>query len=265
MDNNFKKKNKFVENLNIEYNKQPFYEMKNYVNMNEFKKNNFNNKNKSEIELSKTLDPFDYNVPYFNRIKKDSKGDVEYVYYTPYNQGPGRGFGNLNVNNFIYKKEQSRNNTDDFKLHREAVVIDRFQFLDNRYSNPNNVVFPFPRSGEMTRKINMGMEDIIDYNFSKPKVEYYESDNNFAENINDTTIDTNNLPNKNLFETGDRINEDQRQRQLLRQKKLLFIENKIVELKKKYGENLTKQIIMRELNLSEDLEKNDMILDSMVE
>jgi hypothetical protein len=147
------KKNKFVENNNNELNKQPHYDQINNNNcIQNMVKDNYNSRNKSSLELTKNLDPFNYNLNYTNKIKKDMKGEESIIYYSPYDQGPGRGFGNLNINNMIRKSESSRNDNEDFKLTRESEMLNRFDYLDNRFSNPNNLVFPFPRSGDNTRK-----------------------------------------------------------------------------------------------------------------
>lgn len=188
MDNNFNKKNKFIENHDIHINKQPFYDQYRDVNMNDIVKDNYNSKNKTSLELKNTLDPFDYELSYCNKIKKDVKGQEEFVYYSPYDQGPGRGFGNLNINNTIRNSESSRASSEDFKLQRESEIIDRFQFIDNRYTNPKNVVFPFPRSGENTRK-NESADDqtlfgdnINKYNFNSDELNIKKFDPNKKSN-----------------------------------------------------------------------------------
>ena len=96
------KKNKFVENNNNQLNKQPHYDQINNDNcIQNMVKDNYNSKNKTFMELNRNLDPYNYNLSYTNKIKKDIKGEEEFIYYSPYNQGPGRGFGNLNINNIL--------------------------------------------------------------------------------------------------------------------------------------------------------------------
>jgi hypothetical protein len=205
MNNNFKKKNKFIENLDIQFNKQPFYDIHNMTtDLNDTIKDNFNIKSKSKLELKDNLNPFDYELPYYDPLRKDTKGN-EFIYYSPYDQGPGRGFGDLDANNKIRYSEPSRNSdeygTEIFKLVREGDMVDRFEYIDNRYSDPHNLVFPFSRSGDTTRKIpdtaydnNFG-NSINEYNFNKPK--------NIS-NLIDPTI-----PTKNIVENIQKNNDIQ--------------------------------------------------------
>ena len=234
------KKNKFYENNNNELNKQHHYD---------YKLTNNNNcvqttiKNKSSFELTDHLDPYDYNISYENKIKKDLKGEESFVYYSPYNQGPGRGFGNLNITNMIRKSQSSRNDTEDFKLYKESEIIDRFDYLDNRFSNPNNLVFPFPRSGQNTRKNSEKLveksENINEYHFNKP---------NKIKISNDFNINTNE-PIKQLADSINYENNQQRTRQKIYKEKVNELQNKIDQLKIKYGSTLTREIIIKELNL----------------
>ena len=244
MNNNFLKKNKFIENLDIQFNKQPFYDIYTI-------KDNFNTKNKSKLELKEKLDPYNYDLSYYDPLRKDTKGD-EFIYYSPYDQGPGRGFGNLDTSNKIRFSEPSRNSdeygTEIFKLVREGDMIDRFDYIDNRYANSDNLVFPFPRSGDTTRKIpdiasdnNYG-NSINEYNFNKPK--------------NTINFITNNLdqikpiikPNQNIISDIQNNNNSQKLKQQLYLNELKFIESVIEQLKIQYGKNLTKDIIKQKLD-----------------
>jgi hypothetical protein len=230
MEKNFNKKNKFIENINGEINKQPYYENLKDVNMNDVIKDNYNSRHKSQMELKLVLDPFDYDLTYKDGIKKDVKGTEEFVYYSPYNQGAGRGFGNLSINNTIRNSESSRTSFNDFKLHRESEIIDRFEFIDNRYTKPENLVFPFPRSGEMTRKNLDNDSDtnkIYNHNLEKP---------NYTENVIDY-----NEPNH----TEAPFDLDYEQ---TKKKKIAYINMVIEQLKMHYGNKLTKEIIRQYLN-----------------
>ena len=250
------KKNKFIENNNNQLNKQPHYDQINNNNcIQNIMKDNYNSKNKSILELSDNLNPYNYDLNYTNKIKKDHKGDETIIYYSPYNQGPGRGFGNLNVNNMIRKSESSRNDTEDFKLLRESELIDRFQFIDNRFNNPNNLVFPFPRSGQNTRKLSEKTiehsQNINNYHFNKPNKTKIINDLN-TDFINPRNHNNLNKPNKQLIDSINYNNDQQRQKQQLYKNKIVDLQNKINQLKIKYGFNLTRQIIMKELNLKND-------------
>jgi hypothetical protein len=259
------KKNKFIENNDNKLNKQPYYEQKNNDNcIQNIIKDNYTSKNKCRLELTNNLNPFNYDLNYENKIKKDVKGDNMFIYYSPYNQGPGRGFGNLNINNQIRKSESSRNDNEDFKLFRESEIINRFDFLDNRYSNPSNVVFPFPRSGETTRnKVEKSLnnsQNINHYNFNQPnKIKL----NNLSNKINidnlSNKINIDNLPNKQLIDKINYNNNQQKIRQQNHKIELNELQNKINELKIKYGDSLTREIIIKELNLKKDPTIDDFL------
>lgn len=176
------KKNKFIDTQKTEYNKYAFIDIgkKNYNNENLLLQNNIISKDKTQLILKKNLDPFDYELNYSNNIKKDNKGDSEFIYYSAYDQGPGRGFGNLNINNNIRMGEQSRHETQDFKIFRESETHDRFEFIDNRYNKAENIVFPFPRSGELTRKTTYFNNDVKlsyknKYNLTEPNINLDQS------------------------------------------------------------------------------------------
>ena len=72
------------------------------------------------------------------------------------NFSAGRGFGNLDVSNDIRFGENSRSNLDDFKKKREGMIVDRFEYLNKNFQDPQNIILPFPRGGEITRsKVNI--------------------------------------------------------------------------------------------------------------
>lgn len=57
----------------------------------------------------------------------------------------------INVDNFI-RGECSRDNNDEFKIQREGIEDLRFQYLNKNFQDPDKLVLPFPRGGEMTRE-----------------------------------------------------------------------------------------------------------------
>ena len=78
----------------------------------------------------------------------------------------GRGFGNLNISNDIRYGGASRMDTKEFKEKRESrQMLDfHFQYLDKDYQNPNNIVMPIPRGGDMTRKQKSAINNTSDMN-----------------------------------------------------------------------------------------------------
>jgi hypothetical protein len=253
------KKNKFIENVDMKYNKQPFYDIDNAnsgSNINDILKDTFNSKNKSSLELKDRLDPFDYEINYFNKIKKDLKGQ-EFIYYSPYDQGPGRGFGNLNINNNIRNSESSRKTNEDFKLFRESEIVDRFDFLDNRFVNVKNIVFPYARTGIQSRKTSDDdkeidfSSEITDYNFNKPKIEQLIKNKNT----------NNNLPNDKIIMEIQKKNNIQKTNQQKYISNLEYTQRIIDELKIIYKNNLTKFIISEVLN--SNIDPKDITINNM--
>ena len=197
------KKNKFIETNLINHNKQPNIDigLKNLDSENNLIKNNLQSKIKSQIILKDSFDPYNYELNYNNKqLRKDTKGDNEYIYYSAYDQGPGHGFGNLNINNNIRLGEQSRMETSDFKMFRESEILDRFDFIDNRYSQSKNLVFPFPRSGELTRKSTYYNNDLNLSQYNKYNLEDINNNNNLNNNkIINTPTKLNQLKHNNTF------------------------------------------------------------------
>ncbi len=77
-------------------------------------------------------------------------------YYTNKNIGAGRGFGNLEISNEIRYGDASRANTKEYKEEKESKQIFeyQFQYLDKNFQDPEHIVMPIPRGGEITRKQN---------------------------------------------------------------------------------------------------------------
>jgi hypothetical protein len=219
--NNLNKKNKFITNSCLDYNKQPYYEVKkNDTAQINIKKNNFNTKDKVQVVLKDNFDPYNYNLNYFNNIKKnkEDKDDKSTTYFSTYNQGPGRGVGNMSINNTIRLGDAGREDNNNFKSFKESEIIDRFDFIDNRFTNPINVVFPFPRSGENTRKvqtIDNQTNFINEYQWTTPnlvKKEVYQQHDK-AYNF---SYEPSELPNSNLINQINENNKNQRSKQKIR-------------------------------------------------
>ncbi len=113
-----------------------------------------NSKDKMQIKLKDNINPMDYNLSYYNELNNDNLTDN--FYYTNINKGAGRGFGNLTISTNIRNGNDSRNDNKDFKGKKEEQLFFDYQFnyLDKNFQNPDNVVLPFPRGGETTRKQN---------------------------------------------------------------------------------------------------------------
>ncbi len=245
MNNNFVKKNKFISNDNLDYNKQPYYGIESDTNA-QFDeiKSNYNNREKTQMVLSSTLNPYDYDLDVKNNIQDKEKKENDYMYFTPYDQGPGRGFGNASVNNSIRLGENGRNDTQLFKSHRESEIVDRFQFIDNRFNNPNNLVFPFPRSGETTRKVNSfsnAGDFINNYQSSTPNLTKKEIFGNFEEETMQFNYDVP-QPNREIINNINNNNEIQRQNQREYIKQREIYENKYKLESEQYKRDFEKQM-----------------------
>ena len=105
--------------------------------------------NKTQVELIKELNPNNYNIS----VKNITNTHKEKSFYlSGYETGPGRGFGNLIISNDIRFGNNSRSESKDFKIKKESEVVDRWQYIDTRFQNADNLVMPIPRGGESTRK-----------------------------------------------------------------------------------------------------------------
>jgi hypothetical protein len=246
--NIYNKKSKVIENTDL-YNKQTNYNIKKDNNI-DFQ-DSYNCKNKGTIELNTELDPYNYAVNYFNR--KDLKGQ-EYIYFPAYNQGAGKGFGNLNISNNIRNSESSRTSNENFKVYRESEITNRFNYIDDRFSQ--SASFQFNRLGDTTRlSTDIKYIDDVDY-FKKPNIDTSNNDyyinrditfTNTNENINEINYDEP-KPNQEIINNIEKNNENQRLKQKQRLEKIQEINELIEKLKIKYKNNLTKEIILQELS-----------------
>lgn len=148
-------KNKFIEKKKI-IDFTPGYWIydtdKNIDNENKLLKSHNVSKDKTNIILNSKFKPDDYNVLYSNKIISNNSDNN---YYSNINNQPGRGFGNLNISNDIRNGNSSRNDFQNYKLNIEAQQFFDYQFdyLDKNFQNPNNIILPFPRGGDFTRKM----------------------------------------------------------------------------------------------------------------
>jgi hypothetical protein len=153
--NNFLKKERFhdTKNKDFHYDTPGFWQYNNKSdfidNESDLKKPCVINKQKTKMELTTVLHPNNYEIPVSNVLKtrQDDK-----MYLHAYDTSPGRGFGNLNVSNSIRLGDNTRSSTKDNKVTKEGEIRERWDFIDNRFQNPNHVVMPMVRGGESTRK-----------------------------------------------------------------------------------------------------------------
>lgn len=110
---------------------------------------NIGTRQKTQIELPKNIHPNNYSIPIENKLQNELN---EKVYFSGYDTGPGKGFGNLSVSNDIRIGNFTRLETKDNKLNKESELINRWEYIDDRFKNPNNLVMEIPRGGESTRK-----------------------------------------------------------------------------------------------------------------
>lgn len=108
--------------------------------------------NKSQISLDRIgNDKLMYYQNNYNNI--DEKANYQQANrWDGSHFGPGKGFGNLDINNKIRNSNNTRSKNDKFKQDREGLINNRFEIINRPY-NPENVLFPF-RNGENTRKVS---------------------------------------------------------------------------------------------------------------
>jgi len=124
-----------------------------------------NSKHKTKVELKDTMHPTDYDIDLkSNNIQKTPQSTT---YYGDH-YGPGKGFGNIDKINDIRNGNFTRLENEDFFKDRESSINDRRHILFKDYQNPQNIILPFPRGGEITRKsFNSGKDEskIEDFTF----------------------------------------------------------------------------------------------------
>ena len=106
-------------------------------------------KTKAKIEMTEFLHPNNYNVPVANIVpNKEDKS----TYFPAYFTGPGSGFGNLNVSNNIRTGDFTRDQSKVFKAEKESQMLERWEFIDDRFAKSDHLVMEIPRGGTSTRR-----------------------------------------------------------------------------------------------------------------
>jgi hypothetical protein len=120
-------------------------------------KSDVGSRQKTKMEMVGELHPNNYSIPVGNSVpsKKDEK-----FYYPSYYTGPGAGFGNLSVSSSIRVGNSTRLEKKNDKPDRETKEIDRWEFIDDRYSSAQNLVMEMPRGGSSTRKLQNDLSNI---------------------------------------------------------------------------------------------------------
>tara|TARA_A100001015_G_C15029800_1_gene732570 strand:- start:1324 stop:2049 length:726 start_codon:yes stop_codon:yes gene_type:complete len=109
----------------------------------------------SNTTSNKTL--FEYeelNTQSYNTPLKISEINIKKQFgnYYGHHIGPGKGFGNLNVSNDIRQGSSTRLDNFENKINKEKEINSRYDYVDKNFQNPNNLILPFARGGEITRK-----------------------------------------------------------------------------------------------------------------
>lgn len=139
----------------------------NNIKFNYDDKNNFKNKNKFNTMIDPSKETPGYykistdklesisieNKLQFNKYKDNKELNRIDFYYTNSHNGPGHGFGNLEISNVIRNGNSSRNNKEFKETQESLQLFDyQFQYLDRNYQDPNHIVMPIPRGGNTTRE-----------------------------------------------------------------------------------------------------------------
>ena len=142
------KKIKFFDGLSREINNNHTYmdvTNESYLLMPEI-----NSKKKTNIKLADKIHPKDFNISLKSEKEEKEKNNKLFTYGN--NFGPGRGFGNPNISNDIRNGQSTRLDNNDFFKNQESILNERTDYITRNYQNPNNLILPFPRGGELTRK-----------------------------------------------------------------------------------------------------------------
>jgi len=150
---NISKKQKYINNKNIKNGSVPGvwqYSSNNNLIENETQlrsKQSYVHRN--SFETPNEFEPKNYTIPLQSKL---SKKNVQFNRLPGTHYGPGKGIGNLDVLNDLRSGSATRLDSNQWKINKEQKITNRFEYLDRNVQNPNNIVMPFPRGGEMTRK-----------------------------------------------------------------------------------------------------------------
>ena len=127
------------------------------------------------------LDQTNYNTPL-----KATKLNIreQFSNYHGHHIGPGKGFGNLNISNDIRQGSSTRLENEDAKLKLEKEVNSRYDIIDRNYQNPNNLIMPFSRGGENTRKTAKNHNNNSEPTVSGEKFEPIDSSQEYSNQSN---------------------------------------------------------------------------------
>ena len=76
---------------------------------------------------------------------------TNYNTHTGQDVGPGKGFGNLNISNDIRNGSCTRLENSSKKINSEKEINDRYDLINKNFQNPDNLIMPFARGGDITR------------------------------------------------------------------------------------------------------------------
>ena len=140
----------------------------------------------------------DLNTQSYNTPLKISEINIKKQFgnYYGHHIGPGKGFGNLNISNDIRHGSSTRLDNFENKINKEKVVNERFDYIDKDFQNPNNLILPFARGGEVTRKSLKADKFEIDDDNSIDKLNSF---NMFGEEIPSSDSIENNKYQKQQF------------------------------------------------------------------
>lgn len=109
-----------------------------------------NSKKKTKVELKDKMHPNNYEIDLKAENIKKTKHSTGVFYGNHY--GPGKGFGNVDINNQIRNGQFTRLTNDTFFKNQESQINERHDIITKDYQKPENIILPFARGGEATRK-----------------------------------------------------------------------------------------------------------------
>ena len=129
-----------------------------------------NSKQKTKVELKDAMHPNDYRVDLASDNIRKTK---QYTSYYGDHYGPGKGFGNTTVSNEIRNGVPTRNENNVFNERIESEINGPRDIIFKNYQDPNHIILPFPRGGEITRKsVQNNNRNLTEDAFSEFKFKY---------------------------------------------------------------------------------------------
>ena len=150
-------------------------------------KEKYYNKNMDDISSSKPIILKNVDIENSLLLNNNKHNDKIKNNINNYSCNPDLLFNTKNRCNIDISNNIRYNNSNkifkDYKIEKEKedICLYKYQFLDKNIQDPKNIIMPFPRGGDSTRKI-INNNDVKDYTFNAPIKKNIYDPINFSSN-----------------------------------------------------------------------------------